>query len=198
MNLTVIFDKVFAYFSYISFGLVALIIVLLLTIIYRQKAIRRHMDRFSENMSNFLAKASEQRKAEGEAQIQKISESLMTLAPLFERMDGFEKNFEFIEKQMEFNQSGVQEMMMDLQSQEESESDKYVEDIDHIRERLDGIRDELAAAHQWLDELRILEKVVLNLIGPDKLRALLEQERQISARKVESSRTTSSTKKSLL
>ena len=167
--------KFFEFFSYVTSGLVIFLFILLFWIILRQRSIRKQMSDLVNRVRKTLLDGAEQNKTTGEKQIIAIRQALKDLNPLFEKLDKLEMKVEAIERQIEFNQSGIQEALTDLNSN--STEDKLEEELESIRDVMEKISVDLAGAHQWLDELRILEKVVLNLIGPDKLRTLIEKEK---------------------
>ena len=84
-----------------------------------------------------------------------------------------------IEKKIADTASEFQASMMDVGSSIGS-VEKMEDDLFTVRESVEQIQGELVKAHKWLEDLRTLEKVVTGLIGPDKLRSLIEKERAAS------------------
>jgi len=185
--------KFLEYLSYISIGLIAFLFVLIIWIIFRQRNIIMRIDQIANRVKQTLSNGVDRNKEIGEKQLLAIKETLGEMDRFYEKLDLLEMKVEGVERQIEFNQSGIQESLSEINFSEKE--NPFDDEIINIHETLDKISTDLAGAHQWLDELRILEKVVLNLIGPDKLRTLIEKEKK---QKTTALRQSASHKKSIL
>jgi len=151
------------------------------------------IDQIANRVNQTLSNGVDRNKEIGEKQLLAIKETLGEMDRFYEKLDLLEMKVEGVERQIEFNQSGIQESLSEINFSEKE--NPFDDEIINIHETLDKISTDLAGAHQWLDELRILEKVVLNLIGPDKLRTLIEKEKK---QKTTALRQSASHKKSIL
>jgi hypothetical protein len=50
----------------------------------------------------------------------------------------------------------------------------------NLREKVEELTDELAWTNNWFEDMRALETAVINLVGPAKMRKLIDKERSIA------------------
>lgn len=189
----------FVFGTILTYLIVAFAILLLLTLILffwnvlRQRKIRKEISRLGFQLDASLNEATDQRRVDGERGVQKITEALKMLDPLLNQLKAVELQVAQSQKEIMNKQEGIEESFMEI-SPAIASMEKIEIDFDNIRDKLEQVQGEIGQAHQWLDELRILEKVVLNLIGPEKLRSLIEKERSLHT----TTTTTTTKRKSIL
>jgi DNA-binding transcriptional regulator GbsR (MarR family) len=61
-----------------------------------------------------------------------------------------------------------------------NQNDTARQAVADMRERLEELIEELSWTNNWFADLKALENAVINLVGPGKMRKLIDKERSIS------------------
>lgn len=180
MTMPFVFGTVLTYLSIAFAALLLLTLILFFINVLRQRKIKKEVIRLGSQVEASLAEAADQRRVDGERGVQKITETLKMLDPIQSQIKSLEMQVAQSQKEIINKQEEIEESFMEM-SPAIASMEKIELDFENIRAKLDQIEGEIGQAHQWLDELRILEKVVLNLIGPEKLRSLIAKEKSQAA-----------------
>ena len=174
-----LFGSLLTYLGIAFLGVFILIILLLLWIVLRQRGTRKRIVAMEHILDMSIEDASEQRRVDANRQLASIVEALKMLDPLEDRFAAMEKGLNEFEKRLVENFRSVEESVTEV-GFSSSTMENLEADMANVRQRFEGLEKEFAKSYQWLDDFRILERVVLHLIGPEKLRALIAKERRES------------------
>jgi hypothetical protein len=172
-----VFGKILTILGFSVAGTAIVVLAIFALILLRQQMMLRRFTGFERMIARALTDAQDNQRIEGERQLKKMLESLTILDPVIGSLDEFKQNLNTMEQKFDAHMASMQESIMVLGSDDSGDQGDFKGEFADVQNKLTTINEEIAKAHQWLDELRVIEKVVLNLIGPEKLRTLLEKEK---------------------
>jgi hypothetical protein len=162
-----------------AYGIAAVIpvfFILMLLILWRQRGTRKRLAVLGMSLRGALSQSAEERKAESEKNLAKIKEALGVLSPVMDHLNIIKRRLDSLETLSRDSQKSFQDSILEI-GFSVATLERMESGVATLGKRLDQVYEEVAKSHQWLEDVRILERVVTNLIGAEKMRALIEKER---------------------
>lgn len=179
--LQAVLAKILHYQAIITLGWLFLLIVLAFLVVFRQRRVKHLENLISAHFANVRNKLEEtearQKKTLGDAvvDLKKQSDHALTF------QEQATKNTGHITAKLDEIGNTTREMIYDLQQTVTEKSGGDVEKhVLNLREKVEELTDELAWTNNWFEDMRALETAVINLVGPAKMRKLIDKERSIA------------------
>jgi hypothetical protein len=177
--------RLVAYEVYLVYGWLLVLTALLIAVIVRQRRVRKLSAMMTANFENVRAKledATAQNKRLHVETATNLGKLLKDLALDQQRL-GRETaqaatHADEIAGAMREQINEVQNAIMSLGAKGGGDEGSSLD----LTTRLEELADEMAWSHRYCEELKILEKAVLNLVGPEKMRHLMEKEKTDASR----------------
>ncbi|HPQ69266.1 MAG TPA: hypothetical protein PKW95_09050 [bacterium] len=159
-----------------------LLTVLTALIVLRQRRVKRLENLIGAHFANIRNKLEEtearQKKTLGDgiADLKKQTDTVLSF------QEQATKNTGHITAKLEEIGNTTREMIYDLQATvtEKSSGADMERLVVNLREKVEELTDELAWTNNWFEDMRALETAVINLVGPAKMRKLIDKERSIA------------------
>ena len=173
--------KILHYQVIITLGWLFLLTLLALFAVFRQRRVKRLENLIGAHFANIRNRLEEsearQKKTLGDAvtDLKKQSDHVLSF------QEQATKNTSHLTAKLEEVGNATREMINDLQqSVAEKDGGDVEKHVLNLREKVDELTDELAWTNNWFEDMRALETAVVNLVGPAKMRKLIDKERSIA------------------
>ncbi len=177
-----IIAKAVVYQTFVIFGWLAFLTLLALWIVFRQRKVKKLSKLMTANFEIVRSKIEEggaQNKQALMKQSALLSKALQEI--LAKQKTGLAETAA-VSSRVDQLGDGLRESLADLQQHIAAAAGKGGADAAQLAElaaRLDELGDEMAWSHHYYDHLKVLEKAVEKMVGPEKMQQLVAKEKTI-------------------
>lgn len=177
-----VLGKIDQYQLYILLGWFFLLTLLLLLVLLRQRRMRKLENVVSAHFTNIRNKLEES----VTQQQSTVRESLATFENQLKQVLGNQQKLGTestgVTGRLEDIGNNLRESFFQLRQMLKAgaQGEQLAAPIKEVRERVEELTDELAWTNNWFEDVKALEAAVTNLIGPAKMRKLIDKERTAS------------------